>query len=204
MLNRLLTVMAFCSLFCQTYSILLRTDSCQFSIQSFVFRSSTAVCAAFLENKNKLSYARVAFNGLHYDLPPWSISILPDCKTTVFNTARVRLGIELLVHATTLFFLTLIEILAEIVYLSFSWSIYSISIVLLHHINIFEKHVLKDMLIQVRSQISQMKMEWAGGFTWQSYNEEINSLGEESFTTVGLLEQINVTRDSTDYLWYTT
>jgi hypothetical protein len=29
-------------------------------------------------------------------------------------------------------------------------------------------------------------------------------LGEESFTTVGLLEQINVTRDSTDYLWYTT
>jgi hypothetical protein len=49
-----------------------------------------------------------------------------------------------------------------------------------------------------------MKMEWAGGFTWQSYNEDINSLGEESFTTVGLLEQINVTRDKTDYLWYTT
>jgi hypothetical protein len=167
---------------------LLRTDSCQFSIQSFVFRSSTAVCAAFLENKNKLSYARVAFNGLHYDLPPWSISILPDCKTTVFNTARVRLGTEFLVHATT----------------PFSWSLYSTPIVLLHHINIFEKHVLKDMLIQVRSQISQMKMEWAGGFTWQSYNDEINSLGEESFTTVGLLEQINVTRDSTDYLWYTT
>ncbi|GJN18569.1 hypothetical protein PR202_gb05741 [Eleusine coracana subsp. coracana] len=56
--------------------------------QSSVFRSSTGACAAFLENKNKLSYARVAFNGLHYDLPPWSISILPDCKTTVFNTAR--------------------------------------------------------------------------------------------------------------------
>jgi hypothetical protein len=37
-----------------------------------------------------------------------------------------------------------------------------------------------------------------------SYNEDINSLGEESFTTVGLLEQINLTRDKTDYLWYTT
>ena len=64
--------------------------------------------------------------------------------------------------------------------------------------------VLICLFIQVGSQISQMKMEWAGGFTWQSYNEDINSLGEESFTTVGLLEQINVTRDKTDYLWYTT
>jgi hypothetical protein len=44
-----------------------------------------------------------------------------------------------------------------------------------------------DMFLQVGSQISQMKMEWAGGLTWQSYNEDINSLGEESFTTIGLL-----------------
>lgn len=61
-----------------------------------------------------------------------------------------------------------------------------------------------NMFIQVGSQILQMKMEWAGGFTWQSYNEDINSMGDESFATVGLLEQINVTRDNTDYLWYTT
>ncbi|KAM3330816.1 hypothetical protein ACQJBY_027123 [Aegilops geniculata] len=112
--------------------------------KSSVFRSSAGACAAFLENKDKLSYARVSFSGMHYDLPPWSISILPDCKTTVFNTARVG------------------------------------------------------------SQISQMKMEWAGGLTWQSYNEEINSYSEEeAFTAVGLLEQINMTRDNTDYLWYT-
>jgi hypothetical protein len=61
------------------------------------------------------------------------------------------------------------------------------------------------MFLQVGNQISQMKMEWVGGLMWQSYNEEINSLSEEeSFTTVGLLEQINMTRDNTDYLWYTT
>ncbi|CAM0881465.1 unnamed protein product [Alopecurus aequalis] len=113
--------------------------------KSSVFRSDAGACAAFLENKNKLSYARVSFNGMHYDLPPWSISILPDCRTTVFNTARVG------------------------------------------------------------NQISQMKMEWAGGLSWQSYNEEINSFSEEAaFTTVGLLEQLNMTRDNTDYLWYTT
>ncbi|KAL5539280.1 hypothetical protein UlMin_046049 [Ulmus minor] len=32
------------------------------------------------------------FGNMHYNLPPWSISILPDCKNTIYNTARrVRL-----------------------------------------------------------------------------------------------------------------
>ncbi|OAY79038.1 Beta-galactosidase 2 [Ananas comosus] len=114
------------------------------SQQASVFRSSSGYCAAFLANYDSESSARVTFNGVHYHLPPWSISILPDCKTTVFNTARVGV------------------------------------------------------------QTSQMTMERAGGFSWQSFNEEITSSNDESFTTVGLLEQINVTRDNTDYLWYTT
>lgn len=29
------------------------------------------------------------FNNMHYSLPPWSISILPDCKNVAFNTAKV-------------------------------------------------------------------------------------------------------------------
>ncbi|KAK8940025.1 hypothetical protein KSP40_PGU012345 [Platanthera guangdongensis] len=33
---------------------------------------------------------------MHYNLPPWSISILPGCKTTVFNTAMVRVQTSLL------------------------------------------------------------------------------------------------------------
>lgn len=82
-------------------------------------------------------------------------------------------------------------------------SSYNISLVLLYRM-ILGENFYADIFIQVGSQISQMKMEWAGGFTWQSYNEDINSLGDESFATVGLLEQINVTRDNTDYLWYTT
>ncbi|OAY71852.1 Beta-galactosidase 2 [Ananas comosus] len=114
------------------------------SQQSSVFRSISGDCTAFLANYDSGSYARVTFNGMHYDLPPWSISILPDCKTTVFNTARVG------------------------------------------------------------AQTSQMSMAAVGGFSWQSFNEEIDSLDDDSFTTVGLLEQINVTRDTTDYLWYTT
>ncbi|KAM0932719.1 putative beta-galactosidase [Dioscorea sansibarensis] len=112
--------------------------------ESHVYRSSSGACAAFLANYDRSSFSRVAFNGMHYDLPPWSISILPDCQTTVFNTARVGV------------------------------------------------------------QTAQMKMDWVGGFSWESYNEDINSYDDNSFTAVGLLEQINITRDHTDYLWYTT
>jgi len=50
----------------------------------------SGACAAFLANYNPKSYATVAFGNMHYNLPPWSISILPDCKNTVYNTARVR------------------------------------------------------------------------------------------------------------------
>ena len=57
--------------------------------QAHVFSSGRGNCAAFLSNYNPKSSARVIFNNVHYDLPPWSISILPDCRTVVFNTARV-------------------------------------------------------------------------------------------------------------------
>ena len=32
----------------------------------------------------------VSFWNTQYHLPPWSISILPDCKSVAFNTAEVR------------------------------------------------------------------------------------------------------------------
>lgn len=41
--------------------------------------------------------------------------------------------------------------------------------------------------------------------SWQSYIEETaSSTDENTFTLDGLYEQINVTRDDTDYLWYMT
>ncbi|XP_077210114.1 beta-galactosidase-like [Tasmannia lanceolata] len=114
--------------------------------ESHVFESQSGACAAFLANYDQKTFAKVAFQGMHYNLPPWSISILPDCKNTVFNTARV--GVQ-----TTQMIMT---------------------------------PVSND------------------GFSWVSYNEETASYDDDSITTVGLLEQINVTRDVTDYLWYMT
>ncbi|OMO67303.1 Glycoside hydrolase, family 35 [Corchorus capsularis] len=46
-------------------------------------------CAAFLANYNEDSSATITFRDTQYNLPAWSISILPDCKNEVFNTAKV-------------------------------------------------------------------------------------------------------------------
>lgn len=54
-----------------------------------MFKSNSS-CAAFLSNYNDSSAARVSFWGSTYDLPPWSVSILPDCKTEYYNTAKVE------------------------------------------------------------------------------------------------------------------
>ncbi|KAG4947999.1 hypothetical protein JHK86_041238 [Glycine max] len=115
--------------------------------EAHVFKSKSGACAAFLANYNPKSYATVAFGNMHYNLPPWSISILPDCKNTVYNTARVG------------------------------------------------------------SQSAQMKMTRVpihGGFSWLSFNEETTTTDDSSFTMTGLLEQLNTTRDLSDYLWYST
>ncbi|KAL3627964.1 hypothetical protein CASFOL_028066 [Castilleja foliolosa] len=55
--------------------------------EAHVFKSNGA-CAAFLSNYDQHSFAKVSFENKHYNLPMWSISILPDCKNTVYNTAR--------------------------------------------------------------------------------------------------------------------
>ena len=65
-----------------------------FNVQAHVFNYKAGGCAAFLANYHQRSFAKVSFRNMHYNLPPWSISILPDCKNTVYNTARVRISIK--------------------------------------------------------------------------------------------------------------
>ncbi|KAM7517217.1 hypothetical protein LguiA_006800 [Lonicera macranthoides] len=115
--------------------------------EAHVFSGGKGTCAAFLSNFDSNKASRVTFNNMHYNLPPWSISILPDCRNVVFNTAKVG------------------------------------------------------------SQTSRVKMLPSNSvlYSWETYDEDISSLGDDStFTVNGLLEQINVTRDNSDYLWYIT
>ncbi|PSR99642.1 Beta-galactosidase [Actinidia chinensis var. chinensis] len=116
------------------------------SQQARVF-TGRGTCAAFLSNFDSNSAAMVTFNNMHYNLPPWSISILPDCRNAVFNTARLQI------------------------------------------------------------QITRMQMLPTNSalLSWETYDEDISSLEDSpTMTAVGLLEQINITRDSSDYLWYIT
>ncbi|KAG9146065.1 hypothetical protein Leryth_016612 [Lithospermum erythrorhizon] len=115
--------------------------------QAHVYSSEKGGCAAFLSNYDKNSTVRVLFNNMHYSLPPWSMSILPDCRNVVFNTAKV--GVQ---------------------------------------------------TSQVEMLPTNVEM-----FSWETFNEDLMSLDDRStFTAFGLLEQVNVTRDTSDYLWYTT
>ncbi|PON99542.1 Glycoside hydrolase [Trema orientale] len=115
--------------------------------QAHVYTSESGDCAAFLSNYDTKSSVRVLFNNMHYNLPPWSISILPDCRNVVFNTAKI--GVQ----------------------------------------------TSKMEMLPTNTEM----------FSWESYNEDVSSIDDRStFTAPGLLEQINVTRDSSDYLWYIT
>lgn len=58
---------------------------------------------------------------------------------------------------------------------------------------------------QVGAQSAHMKMTPVdGGFSWEVYSEGTAAFEDNIFTMTGLLEQINTTRDVTDYLWYMT
>ncbi|WOG99698.1 hypothetical protein DCAR_0519053 [Daucus carota subsp. sativus] len=60
------------------------------SQQAYVYQGKSGECAAFLVNTDKRETVHVEFKNSSYQLPPKSISILPDCKTVAFNTAKVN------------------------------------------------------------------------------------------------------------------
>ncbi|XP_076889209.1 beta-galactosidase-like isoform X2 [Bidens hawaiensis] len=108
-----------------------------------VFQPKSGACAAFLSNFDPNFSAKMKFGNTQYNLPPWSISILHNCKDEVFNTAKVK------------------------------------------------------------APTTQKKMTPVGQFKWQSYNEETpSSEDRDTLAMKGLYEQLNVTRDASDYLWY--
>ncbi|KAE9608114.1 hypothetical protein Lal_00003639 [Lupinus albus] len=115
------------------------------NLEVHVYKTESA-CAAFLANYNTDYSTKINFGNGQYDLPPWSISILPDCKTEVFNTAKVNAP-------------------------------------------------------RIHRQMTSIN----SAFVWQSYNEEPASSSEnDRITGYALWEQVKVTRDSSDYLWYMT
>ncbi|GAA0143573.1 galactosidase [Lithospermum erythrorhizon] len=52
-------------------------------------KPGTKICAAFLANNNTDVDLAVNFRGVNFVLPSESVSILPDCKTVVYNTQQI-------------------------------------------------------------------------------------------------------------------
>ncbi|KAJ8543368.1 hypothetical protein K7X08_005891 [Anisodus acutangulus] len=46
--------------------------------------------SCFFSNANETTDATITHEGVKYNVPAWSVSVLPDCKTEVFNTAKVN------------------------------------------------------------------------------------------------------------------
>ncbi|KAJ4846033.1 Beta-galactosidase 9 [Turnera subulata] len=63
---------------------------------------SQTLCSAFLANIDEHKTVTVRFLGQTYSLPPWSVSILPDCRNTVFNTAKVAIQTSIKVAESAL------------------------------------------------------------------------------------------------------
>ncbi|XP_077246254.1 beta-galactosidase 11-like [Tasmannia lanceolata] len=106
------------------------------------------VCAAFLANNATRATATGTFRGLQYSLAPHSISILPDCKTVVFNTQRIN-----------------------------------------------TQHNARNYMHRDESNRNMH---------WTMFQEKIPKLKRSHIKNSEPLEHLNVTKDESDYLWYTT
>ncbi|EYU18852.1 hypothetical protein ABFS82_04G192500 [Erythranthe guttata] len=67
-----------------------KTTSLGSNLEATVYKTESGKCAAFLANVGTHSDATVKFNGNSYNLPAWSVSILPDCNNVVLNTAKIN------------------------------------------------------------------------------------------------------------------
>ncbi|XP_020247080.1 beta-galactosidase 15 isoform X3 [Asparagus officinalis] len=124
-----------------------------------------SICSAFLANIDEHRSVAVKIFGEVYTLPPWSVSILPDCKNVAFNTAKV--GAQTSIKQV------------EIGSPAYPYTA-------------GPGHLSPKM----------------GGFhdvkNWMTFKESIGAWSANNFTSQGILEHLNMTKDTSDYLWYMT
>ncbi|XP_078173260.1 beta-galactosidase 11-like [Carex rostrata] len=106
------------------------------------------LCVAFLANSNPKIEGTVNFRGTNYFMPRHSVSILPDCKTVVYNTQRVN-----------------------------------------------AQHNARTFIVAKQTQQNN---------EWMMNQEPVPRYREASMKTQEPLELFNMTKDKSDYMWYTT
>lgn len=122
-----------------------------------VYGDSSGACAAFISNMDDKNGKTVVFQNTSYYLPAWSVSVLPDCKNVLFNTAKVGSQTSVVEMIPT------------------------------------------DLQPSVTDSSKSLK-----GLQWDVFQETAGIWGTADFTKNALVDHINTTKDTTDYLWYTT
>ncbi|KAL5974513.1 hypothetical protein ACLOJK_031178 [Asimina triloba] len=123
-------------------------------VSATMYKSPNGTAGCFLANQNERSDATVNFQGNSYSIPAWSVSILPDCKTVAYNTAKVTNQISMMVK-----------------------------------------------------QPNSVDQNAAAGLKWVWQDEVIRDAlkGQGgTFDSPTPLEQLNITGDASDYMWYMT
>ncbi|XP_047978303.1 beta-galactosidase 10 [Salvia hispanica] len=122
-----------------------------------VYEESSGACSAIISNTDDKNGATVVFKNTTYHLPAWSVSILPDCKNEVFNTAKVG----------------------------------------------SQTSVVEMIPTDLQPSATTPHKDFKGP-QWDVFRERAGIWDAADFTKNGLVDHINTTKDTTDYLWYTT
>ncbi|KAH9602020.1 hypothetical protein KSS87_003555, partial [Heliosperma pusillum] len=122
-----------------------------------VYTDASGGCAAFLSNSDNKTDRIVQFRNTTFNLPAWSVSILPDCKNVEFNSAKVRSQSSV------------VDMVPE------------------------------ELQSSVLLPNTDMK-----ALQWEVFVENPGMWGEPDFSITGFVDQINITKDTTDYMWLTT
>ncbi|KAF6170572.1 hypothetical protein GIB67_031980 [Kingdonia uniflora] len=122
-----------------------------------VYTDSSGSCAAFISNIDEENDKVIQFQNVSYQVPAWSVSILPDCKNVAFNTAKVG----------------------------------------------FQTAIMEMVPEKFQSSLT-LPDKGSKNVQWSVFLEKAGIWEEADFTTHSFVDHINTTKDTTDYLWYTT
>ncbi|EHA8587341.1 beta-galactosidase 3 [Cocos nucifera] len=122
-----------------------------------VYSDPSGGCVAFIANIDEENDRLINFQNRSYNVPAWSVSILPDCKNVAFNTAKVR-----------------------------------------------SQTSIVDMVPENLQALMISPKKGSEDRRWNIFMEKAGVWGEPDFVRKGFVDHINTTKDSTDYLWYTT
>ncbi|KAK2973788.1 hypothetical protein RJ640_008193, partial [Escallonia rubra] len=160
-----------------------------------IYSDGSGDCAAFIANMDDKNEKVVEFQNMSYSLPAWSVSILPDCKRVVFNTAKKNGIVSELFYGGTDTWTRMFGLTES------SPEKLNVDIMQIH---VGSQTSLVEMVPQDLQPPSTSTDKDLKALQWGVFVEKAGIWGKADFVKNGFVDHINTTKDTTDYLWYTT